>query len=143
MNSLYLLSMVLTVVANIAYHLCQRGIAGNVNPLLSLIVTYVTSLAVTIPAYALFYGNEPIRASLGKLNWASFGLGLALVGLELGFLLVYRAGWKISVAALYSNLLVTLLLIPIGLLAYQDGFTARKGVGVLLAVSGLWALAGV
>ncbi len=77
---------------------------------------------------------------LNRVGWASYALGFALVGLELGFLLAYRAGWKISFAALVSNIAVTLVLIPIGILAYREGLTSSKVVGILLSLSGLWVL---
>ena len=52
--------------------------------------------------------SEPrgIGGGLKELNWASYALGLVVVLLEVGFLLAYRAGWKISLAAVYSNVAV-------------------------------------
>jgi hypothetical protein len=60
-----------------------------------------------------------------------------VVSLELGFLLVYRAGWQVSVAALYSNVAVGVLLIPIGMLLYRETLTMSQGAGIVFAVVGL------
>jgi hypothetical protein len=143
-NSAYFLSMVLTVLSNIAYHFCQKGISTSINPLVSLLATYATAIGVTLVLLFFNPGGEKIwtLTTWSRLNWASFALGLAAVGLELGFLWVYRVGWKISVAAIYSNALVTLALLPIGVLLFHEGLTLRKGAGILLALSGLWALTG-
>ena len=139
---LYLGSMILTVVSNIAYHLSQRSITPRISPLVSLALTYAVALAATLIALPLF--PSPGAGSLGEqaksANWATYVLGLALVGLELGFLLAYRAGWKISFAALFSNAVVTLLLIPIGLLAFGEHLDLRKALGIGLTSAGLWLI---
>jgi lysylphosphatidylglycerol synthetase-like protein (DUF2156 family) len=144
MNSAYVFSLLLTVLSNIAYHFCQKGIPGNVSPLLSLLATYVTAIVATGLAL-LFLGpgeDTSLSVAMGRLTWPSFALGFAAVGLELGFLWAYRSGWKISMAAICSNAIVTLALIPVGIFIFHEGFTVRKGLGVVLALSGLWALSG-
>lgn len=144
MSSAYVFSMGLTALSNVAYHLSQRAISSGINPLASLLVSYATALLVTLVALVVFPpagGGLWSASTWGHLNWASFGVGVAAVGLELGFLWAYRAGWKLSTAALYSNVLVTIALIPLGMLLFNEAFTLRRGVGILLALSGLWALA--
>lgn len=138
----YFGSMLMTVLANVGYHLSQRGISGKVNPLVSLTLTYLVALTATVIAMPFF--SVPEGSSwidqVKSANWATYALGLALVGLELGFLLAYRAGWKVSLAALYSNALVTLLLIPVGLLVFQEHLDVKKALGILLASAGLWLM---
>ena len=148
-NAALFLSLGLTVLSNIGYHFSQKGIASNANPLLSLAATYLIALAATavaLVAWPLARG-EPLAETWsaeawGRLNWASYSLGIAAVGLELGFLWAYRSGWKISVAALCSNALVTLALIPIGIMHFHEGLSLRRSVGIVLALAGLWALSG-
>ena len=134
--------MLLTVVANVGYHLCQRSISVKVNPLVSLLVTYAVALLMTCAALPFFPSETaaPWPAQLRAANWASYALGIAIVGLELGFLLAYRAGWKVGVTALYSTAAVTLLLIPAGVLAFQERLDFRKALGIALAGAGLWLL---
>ena len=64
------------------------------------------------------------------------------MGLELGFLLVYRSGWKVSIAALFSNALVTVLLIPVGMLIFKEQLDLKKALGIALASVGLWLIGG-
>jgi multidrug transporter EmrE-like cation transporter len=78
-----------------------------------------------------------LGAEVRKLNWASVGLGAVIVGLELGFLLAYRAGWNISVASLVANTTVALLLIPVGLLFFKEELSAVNILGIILAIAGL------
>ena len=48
-----------------------------------------------------------------QLNWASVLLAVSIVGLEVGFLLVYRSGWNIGLAAVLANVAASLILVPV------------------------------
>lgn len=138
----YFGAMLLTVISNVGYHLSQRSINAKISPLVSLLLTYSVAMAATVIALPFFPNQEAgsFAQQIRSANWATYLLGLAAVGLELGFLLAYRSGWKVSLAALYSNALVTILLIPVGLLAFREELDPRKIAGVLLASAGLWLM---
>lgn len=136
----YVFAIALTIAANVGYHLCQRTIRPDLNPWASLLATYATALVLTLLAWPLLAKDAQLGAELRKLTWPSFALGLAIVGLELGFLLAYRAGWQLSVAALYSNAAVAILLLPIGVLAFKEILDVRTSLGLGLALLGLWLL---
>lgn len=133
---LYTLSLAMTVAGNVGYHLLNKSVAPGAHPFASLVATYAVALVVAL-AVLTFDARRGILADLRELNWASYMLGAVVVSLELGFLLVYRAGWQVSIAALYSNVAVGLLLIPIGVLLYQETLTFNQGAGIVLAVAGL------
>ncbi len=92
-------------------------------------------------ATAAIYLSQPERgpllAGLKELNWASYALGVAIVGLEVGFMLAYRAGWNISLAGLISSTTVSLLLIPVGLLAFRESLSAVNALGIAMCLVGL------
>jgi drug/metabolite transporter (DMT)-like permease len=135
--NLFTLAMSLTVLANVVYHLCQKGIAPAANPIASLIASYTIALVLALGCFSLLYPRESLFGAMRTLNAASYVLSLGLVGLELGFLLAYRAGWNLSVGALFSNVAVTLILIPIGILLYREPIGARKAIGIAFALTGL------
>ena len=130
-------AIALTVLSNFLYHLFQKVIPGNVNPLLSLAVTYLVAATSTVLLLPFFPLQGTLGAEVRKLNWASLGLGAVIVGLELGFLLAYRAGWNLSLASLVANTTVALLLIPFGLLLYKEHLTPLNILGIVLALAGL------
>lgn len=130
-------AIALTILSNVLYHLFQKVIPGNVNPLLSLAVTYLVAASATLLLLPLFPVQGTLGAELRKVNWASVGLGAVIVGLELGFLLAYRAGWDLSLANLVSNTTVALLLIPFGLLLFKEQLSLVNILGVILAIAGL------
>jgi hypothetical protein len=140
--SLYVFSMTLTIAANVGYHLFQKEIASDAPPFFSLAASYLVGLITTVMLilFVPSLNGGGGWKGIARVGWASYALGVALVGLELGFLLAYRAGWKISFAALVSNIGVTLLLIPIGIYFYREALTPTRLVGIAFSVVGLWLL---
>ena len=63
-----------------------------------------------------------------------------LVAVEFGYILLYRAGWKISIASLLANVSVALLLAGIGVLLYKDILLPRQIIGIILCLAGIFFL---
>src|SRR5690242_18630628 len=104
-------ALLIAVAATLLYHLVQRATPGAAHPLVSLLVAYLAAALLCLILLPFFPPDGGVRAALGALNWTSVALALAVVGIEIGFLLAYRAGWGISVAALVVNVLVTVALL--------------------------------
>jgi multidrug transporter EmrE-like cation transporter len=135
---MYYFSISLAILASVAYHIIQKFIPAGANPMVSILVTYMASLGLgLVVLLAAFPLQGGLAAELGRLNWASVALAAALVGLELGFLLVYRSGWNISLAALIVNIAATVLLIPIGLGVFQEKITPLNVAGIAVCLAGL------
>lgn len=132
--------IVMVVLSSICYHVSQKSTPSGLSPIVALIVTYVTASIVSIISYFVFVPKSDfvgLMEAVKTANWASFLLGFAVVGLELGFLLAYRAGWNISSASLLSNTLVALMLIPIGLLFFKETISLTSVMGVVICITGL------
>jgi uncharacterized membrane protein len=135
---LYYFSVSLAIFSNLLYHVAQKLTPANANPALALVVTYLVSAGTCLVLLLTFYPLQTsLKEALGQLNWASFALGISVVGLELGFLLAYRAGWNISLAAIAVNAGVGLLVIPVGLLFFKEHLSWVNVLGILLSVLGL------
>lgn len=139
---MYYAAIALTIVANVGYHLFQKSIRPEAAPAASLVVTYAVALACSLALLPFVGGGRSIAGALAQTGWASYALGVAIVGLEIGFLLAYRAGWDLGLAAPYANVAVAIVLLPIGVLAFADQLTARKLAGFAFAVVGLVLLSG-
>lgn len=134
---MYVFSIVLIVASNILYNICQKSTPADANPFSSLLVTYLTATLITITTFLFFYTDKSLLQSFEDLNWTSMALGVAIVGLELGYLMAYRAGWNISEGSLVANILLALMLIPVGILVYKEGFAFNKVLGVVFCLIGL------
>lgn len=138
--SLYWVAILMTVGSNVVYHVAQRATNPRVDPLVSLLFTYVTAALCTLAAIPLFGRGEPWREAVAQVNWAAYLLGAGIVVLELGFLLAYRAGWNITLAAVYSNVAVGLLLLPVGVFFFGERPSPVNLAGVGFALVGIWLM---
>lgn len=134
---IYIFSIVLIVASNVLYNICQKSTPEKANPFSALLVTYLTAAFLTVIAFLFSKNDKSFFHSFADLNWTSVVLGFSIVGLELGYLLAYRAGWKISVGSLVANIALALMLIPIGILFYKEGFGFNKILGAVFCIIGL------
>jgi len=134
---MYYAAILLTVASNVLYHIFQKLTPIAVNPMLALAVTYATATLFCMGLFFLLPDHRPLEESLRVVTWPSAALGLAIVGLELGFLLAYRSGWNISLAALVSTVAVALVLLPIGLALFRERLSLANSAGFMLCIAGL------
>ena len=132
------ISVGLAILSNLLYNVSQKLTPSAANPAVVLAVTYLIGLGLSVTVLWIFF---PLRTSLGQavrqLNWTTLTLGVAVVGAELGFLLGYRAGWRISLLQIVVSTSVTLLLIPLGLAAFREKVSWVNVAGVVLCLAGL------
>lgn len=129
----------LIVLSNVFYHLCAKSTPAGINPLAALTVTYaVGALASVLLYYAL--GGVSLLREYRELNWSSFVLGLAIVGLELGSVYMYKVGWDISTGQLVYSSILTVILIVLGYFLYREAITPAKLAGVLICMLGLYLI---
>lgn len=133
----YFFPIVLIVASNVIYHVCQKSTPQNANPLSALLVTYLTAAVLTLIAFPFYKSDKGFCQSFSELNWTSFVLGAAIVGLEMGTLLAYRAGWNISIGSLVANIILAVMLILVGVLFYKEGFGLNQVGGVIFCLIGL------
>jgi uncharacterized membrane protein len=136
MTSFYL-PFALTVAGMLFYHLAQKSIPKDLNPFYATIIAYATGIVLCLICALTYPGKKSLVVAARESNWAVFVLGAAAACIELGFLLAYRAGWRISAAAVASNVAVTVLLVPIGIVAYKEHLSIRNILGLALCVLGL------
>jgi uncharacterized membrane protein len=134
---LFYFSITLTIISNALYHVFQKLTPTNVNPMLALAVTYITATVICLLLLPFYPLSSNLIDSLRQLNWASFALAFAIIGLELGFLLAYRAGWNISLGAIVSNVAVTVVLVPVGLLFFKERISPLNLIGIVVCILGL------
>jgi drug/metabolite transporter (DMT)-like permease len=128
----------LAVACTVAYHLVLKLTPAGVNPLLSLLVTYalVTLLfgGLLLAAPGGFEWKHEVR----ELNWTAIALAFAIVGLDLGFLYLYRSGFAVSLGALVTQSAAAMLLLVIGVAVFREKLSAANAVGLALCLAGLW-----
>jgi len=134
---MYYAAIMLTVASNVLYHIFQKITPAAANPLLALTVTYATAAIFCIGLFFVLPDHKTVTESFRMITWSSAALGLAIVGLELGFLLAYRSGWNIGLAALASTVAVALVLLPVGLTFFKERLSLANTAGFVLCILGL------
>lgn len=132
--------IIIVILSNTFYHICTKSTPENLNPFASLSVTYLIGAVVSVTLYFLTEKNPNLLTEYGKLHWSSFVLGIAIVGLEAGFLLMYRVGWKVSTGQVVSSIALAVVLVFVGYLFYKEAITVSKIAGILICMVGLYLI---
>ena len=135
------LPIVLVVVSTVIYQLGQRAIPAGVNAGVATLAAYVIAMVGTLATLPLFSGGASVTASVRMLNYGSLLVGLGALGIEIGFLLAYRAGWQIGTTSLIANARVAVALLAISAVFFREAITAPRAAGILLCLAGLWLVA--
>ncbi len=132
--------MVTIIASFLMYHLAIKAIRPDLHPLAFLIGVYVVALTLTIGLWILFPNLGPTGLQAGDMVWVVV-LGIALVGIEFGFLMAYRNGWTVAVAPTFSNVTLALIMAPIGMIFLKERLGWQGVSGLALCVIGLVLMA--
>src|ERR1700730_15786911 len=130
----FYLPFALTVGGMLFYHLAQKSIPKEMNPFFAIIIAYVAGIVLCGICALTLPGNKSFVSSVRESNWAVFVLGIAAACIEVGFLLAYRSGWRISVASVATNVAVTAMLVPIGIIVFKDHLSLRNVFGPIFCI---------
>ena len=133
-----LLWLSVAILCTVGYHLVLKLTPAGVNPLLSLMLTYALVTLVFGVILLVAPGGFEWRQELRQLNWTALALAAVIVGLDLGFLYLYRGGFAVSLGALVTQSAAAMLLLVVGVAVFREKLTTSNAVGLLLCLAGLW-----
>lgn len=128
----------ITVGGMLLYHLSQKSIPKEMNPFHATAIAYLMGIVVCAVLGFTYSSNRSLVGSLKITNWAVLGMGIGAAAIEVGFMVAYRMGWRMSVTAVATNVAATVILIPIGLFMFREQLSPRNLLGVLFCVVGLF-----
>ncbi|MGN1030693.1 MAG: EamA family transporter [Butyricicoccaceae bacterium] len=132
--------ILLVVASNTFYHICAKSMPEKLNPLASLVITYLISALVAVILYFVTNPGHSLVQEYQNVNWTSFLLGIAIVGLEFGNIYMYKIGWNINTGYLVQSILLAVTLLVVGLLLYHEAITWTKLLGILICMIGIYFL---
>jgi uncharacterized membrane protein len=133
----FYLAFVLTVIGMLLYHVSQKAVPKETNPFFVIAIAYVVGILLCMALAFTYSGKKSMIETFKASNWAVFTLGVAAALIELGFLLAYRTGWRISIAAVATNAAAAVVLIPVGLFVFKDHLSLRNVIGLIFCIVGL------
>ena len=129
--------VLIVVGANTIYNISTKSTPANVNAFASLAMTYVMAALSSVVLFFLTSDSKNLLAELAKTNWTAYALGIAIIGLEFGYICIYRAGWKIGVASLVANISLACVLLVVGYFFYKEVITLKQLLGMGVCAIGL------
>ena len=130
--------LLLVVASSVGYQAGLKEDSDIGDPMASLMVTY---LAASVVSFVIYFfqslRKESFLRGVLSVNASAIGLGLAIVGIEVGTLFMYRAGWAVNVAFVVANSLIVAALMLTGFLIYKEKLTLRQLIGVGISLAGI------
>ncbi len=136
-SGLYFISAAIAVLAMVGYQVFIKKIPADVNPLVSVIAIYLVGLIVCVALLPFFLPTNQFIVHAQKIGWPHIIVGFAIVGIEMGFLLMYRSGWTLSTGYIMTSVAVNITLLAIGLLFFSEALSTVNVVGILLCIAGV------
>lgn len=136
----YIWPLVLVVISNVIYQICTKSVPDAMNPFASLTVTYLIGAAASLILYYALDRDANILQEYKKINWAPFVLGIVIVGLEVGYIYAYKAGWQVSTAQIVQAAALAVILIFVGYWLYKETLSWNKIAGIIVCLIGLFLI---
>lgn len=129
--------LLLIILSNTFYNICTKSIPDNTDAFGTLIITYI---AGGLAAFILFFTHTGRINFTNNFNWSSLILGFAIVGLEAGYVYLFRAGWEISKGSLIANTCLAVILMFVGYFMYHENISLRQIIGAVICLFGLYLI---
>ena len=129
--------ILIVILSNTFYNVCMKSMPSDVNPFGALMVTYLVATIISAVIFVYAVGPSNVSAEISKINWTSVILALAIVGLEVGYVFVYRAGWAVNTASVVANIGLACVLIFVGYFLYEENVSLNQIVGIIVCMFGL------
>lgn len=129
--------ILIIVAANTVYNICAKSTPKDINSFAVLSITYLVAAVLSFIMFFVTAKGKNILTEFTKANWAPFVLGIVIIGLELGYILAYRNGWKMNTVSVTANISLAVILIFVAFLFYKETLTVRQIIGVFVCAGGL------
>ena len=133
----YFLSAALATLATVGYHTLVKKIPATIDPLISVLGIYLFVLLLAGPAILFFLPRADIIQNLKQIGWVQFGIAIVVMGMELGFLLMYRNGWDLSAGNVVTGVFINTILAFIGIAFLREQLNLTNILGVVLCIAGV------
>ena len=133
---LYYFPIIFIVLSNVLYDISAKMFPEEINALAGLLFFYFIAAVISLALFYITSENKNFLLEVKKMNRAMFSLALGCTGLDLGYILIFRAGWEVSFASLVCNILIAISLIFIGIIFYREIINRKHVAGILLCLAG-------
>ena len=135
----YIWPVAVLILSNVLYQVTAKVLPKEIDTFVSMVITYLIAAVVSLLCY-VFIGDKELKLTeqLTHVNWATIFLGISVVGLEVGAIFAYKAGWQISTMSIVQSAILAIILIIVGYFFFQEAITPSKVIGILICLVGLY-----
>lgn len=134
----YFFPIIIVVLSNTFYHISSKSTSQYANSFASLFITYTVAAIITFVLLLINTRFKSVFQTFQQVNWASFVLGIAIIGLEFGYIQAYRVGWNISICSLICSIILGIILLLVGVLIYHEQMTKQQFLGIIFCLIGIF-----
>jgi drug/metabolite transporter (DMT)-like permease len=121
----------------VGYQYFVKRVPASINPIVSVIGMYVTVLVLGMILLPLFPAEGGLRNHFRQLNWIQLALAVSVIMIELGFLLMYRYGWRLGTGNLVTGVFVNIILVGLGVTLLGEKLNPVNATGIVLCILGV------
>ena len=133
----FYLPVLIVVAANVTYDISSKSIPEGLNAYAGITITYSVLAVFNFLIFQIMNPAIPITVEWAQINWAVVLFALTSIGLESGYIFLYREGWNISMGGLVCNTLLVICMLIVGRFLFSETVSFRQLLGVVLCVAGL------
>jgi multidrug transporter EmrE-like cation transporter len=136
----FVYSIALVIASQVTYQLAVKAVPRDSNPFGVLIIVY--GLAMIACCVLAPLAGKPIALADVKrlMSWPACLVALAVVGIEVGYLLAYRNGWTLGTTFAVTSVAAVTLLAVLGVAWFGDHVDGKRVLGLVLALAGGWLI---
>ena len=105
----------IAALGNFSYHIGQKALPQNTNPMMLLMVIYAIAFASCAALLPFFKDAETLSVVQLLSVWQIWLVALGVLLIEIGFLLAYRSGGSLQWSGVAVNGAAALMLIPVAI----------------------------
>ncbi len=119
------------------YQIGQKALPSSINHWHALMIYYGAALLIVICMALFDKPDKTLLEGIKHINWAVFLVILGIVGIELGWILAFRAGSDFGTTGIVVNAIVAVLVIPINVWFFKGQFSLTNLAGIAFCLIGL------
>ncbi len=136
-NIMFYTSALVAILGAVGYQYFIKRIPQEINPIVSVMGIYVAVLALSVVLLPLFPPAGGFLKHVRQLSWIQIVVAVSVMMIELGFLLMYRAGWDLSMGALVTGIFVNITLVGLGIILLGEKISTLNAIGIFLSLVGV------
>jgi drug/metabolite transporter (DMT)-like permease len=135
--SWFYLPVLIVVAANVTYDISSKSIPDGLNAYAGITITYSVLAVFNFLIFKIMNPEIPIIVEWAQINWAVVLFAFTSVGIESGYIFLFRAGWNISLGGMVCNTLLAVCMLLVGRFLFSETVSFIQLLGVILCVTGL------